>query len=89
MRLRRVPNASGSSLVAFVQEAVKSGSEVRTDGWAGYNGLVRHGYLRNQTVLSSSGDPAHVSMPAVHPSFVASLSAGCWEPIRAQYVPIN
>jgi len=66
VRLRRVPDASGSSLVAFVQEAVKSGSEVRTDGWAGYNGLVRHGYLRNQTVLSSSGDPAHVSMPAVH-----------------------
>jgi len=39
---------------------------VRTDGWTGYNGLSKHGYLHERTVLSSSGDPAHVSMPGVH-----------------------
>src|SRR5450759_3538668 len=50
----------------FVQEAVESGSEVRTDGWGGYSGVATQGYLHNKTVLSSSGDPAHVSMPAVH-----------------------
>jgi transposase-like protein len=66
VRLRRVPDASESSLLPFVREVVESGSEVRTDGWAGYNGLVKQGYLHNKTVLSSSGDPAHVSMPAVH-----------------------
>ena len=66
VRLRRVPDASGGSLIPFVCEAVESGSEVRTDGWRGYNGLVKHGYTRKVTVLSSSGDPAHVSMPAVH-----------------------
>jgi transposase-like protein len=71
VRLRRVPDASGSSLLPFVLEAVEPGSQVRTDGWGGYNGLATQGYLHTRTVLSSSGDPAHVSMPAVHR--VASL----------------
>ena len=70
VRLRRVPDASASSLLPFVREAVESGAEVRTDGWGGYSGLAKHGYIHNKTVLSSSGDPAHdpahVSMPAVH-----------------------
>ena len=52
--------------IPFVREAVESGAEVRTDGWGGYSGLAKHGYIHNKTALSSSGDPAHVSMPAVH-----------------------
>jgi len=71
VRLRRVPDASASSLLPFVREAVACGAEVRTDGWGGYSGLAKHGYVHSKTVLSSSGDPAHVSMPAVHR--VASL----------------
>lgn len=51
----------------FVCEAAEHGSEVRTDGWGGYDRLVKNGYTRNKTILSSSGGgPAHVSMPAVH-----------------------
>jgi len=65
VRMRHVPDASGASLVPFVCEVV------RTDGWAGYNGLVRRGYAHQRTVVSASGDPAHVSMPGVHR--VASL----------------
>ena len=30
------------------------------------NDLPKHGYHREQVVISNSGDPAHVSMPAVH-----------------------
>ena len=70
-RLRRVPDASAASLLAFVREAVAPGAQVRTDGWSGYNGLSEEGYVHTRTLLSSSGDPAHVSMPAVHR--VASL----------------
>jgi transposase-like protein len=66
IRLRRVPDVSGESLVPFVCDAIEPGSEVRTDGWGGYNALPQHGYVRNKIVLSSSGDPAHVVMPAVH-----------------------
>jgi transposase-like protein len=71
VRMRHVPDASGSSLVPFVRDVVAPGSTVRTDAWGGYNNVTKHGYTRQVTVLSSSGDPAHVSMPGVHR--VASL----------------
>ncbi len=66
VRMRRVPDASGDSLIPFVCDAVEPGSVVLTDGWGGYNDLPKHGYTRNKTNLSDSGDPAHVVMPGVH-----------------------
>jgi transposase-like protein len=66
VRMRHVPNASGASLKQFVRDVVAPGAIVRTDGWGGYRGLVNHGYSHEKTILSSSGDPAHVAMPGVH-----------------------
>jgi len=66
VRMQRVPNASAASLNPFIRDAVEPGSTVHTDGWRGYNDLPRQGYRREKTVLSDSGDPAHVAMPAVH-----------------------
>lgn len=71
LRMRCVPDASSDHLVPFVCAVVAPGSTVQTDGWGGYNDLPKHGYARHKTVLSSSGDPAHVTMPGVHR--VASL----------------
>ena len=71
VRMRHVPDASGESLLPFVRDVVAPGTAVLTDGWGGYNKLPENGYTRKITVLSSSGDPAHVSMPGVHR--VASL----------------
>ena len=71
VRMRHVANASGEELVPFVCDTVARGATVLTDGWGGYNDLPDHGYTRHKTVVSSSGDPAHVSMPGVHR--VASL----------------
>jgi transposase-like protein len=71
VRLQRVNDVSGASLVPFVSAAVESGSEVRTDGWRGYYGLSEQGYRHCTINISSSGDPAHVSLPGVHS--VASL----------------
>ena len=71
VRMRYVPDASGNSLQAFVNDSVALGSIVHTDGWRAYNKLTELGYAHKITVLSSSGDPAHVSMPGVHR--VASL----------------
>lgn len=70
-RMRHVPDASGTNLVPFVRDVVATGSVVLTDGWGGYNTVTDYGYTRKKTLLSSSGDPAHVSMPGVHR--VASL----------------
>ena len=66
IRMRHVPDASGASLQQFVRDVVAQGATVRTDGWTGYNGLRNHGYVHEKTILSSSGDPAHVAMPGVH-----------------------
>jgi transposase-like protein len=66
VRMKRIPDVSANSLIQFICEVVKPGSEIRTDGWKGYSDLVKHGYAHKQTVLSDSGDPAHVAMPGVH-----------------------
>lgn len=71
VRMRHISDASGVSLRAFVRDVVAQGAIVRTDGWVGYNDLPKDGYRHERTVISSSGDPAHVSMPSVHR--VASL----------------
>jgi transposase-like protein len=71
VRLRRVPDESEASLIPFVCEAVRPGSQVRTDGSFAYRHLQQHGYIRHRTVVSWSHTPAHVSMPGVHR--VASL----------------
>ena len=66
VRMRHIPDASGESLMPFVCDVVAPSSVVHTDGWRGYNGIFEHGFTRKITVQSSSGDPAHVSMPGVH-----------------------
>jgi len=66
IRMRRVPDVSGDSLVPFICEVVGPGSEILTDGWSGYNSLSEHNYTHSRTVLSQNGDPAHVAMPGVH-----------------------
>jgi len=72
IRMRHIPNASGNSLISFIGDAVEEHSTVCTDGWTGYNDLLECKiYKHRKTVLSSSEDHAHVSMPGVHR--VASL----------------
>ena len=66
VRMRHIPNASGDELVPFVCAVVTPGTIVQTDGWGGYNELQQNGYVHQKKVLSSSDDPAHVSMPGVH-----------------------
>lgn len=66
VRMRHIPDASGENLMPFVCDVAAPSSVVYTDGWSGYNGLSEHGFTRKITVQSTSGDPAHVSMPGVH-----------------------
>jgi transposase-like protein len=65
-RLVRVPDISGESLLAAIEESVEPGAVVYTDHYGGYNGLGAAGYIHYPTAISSSGDPAHVVMPRVH-----------------------
>jgi len=71
VRLRRIPDASGSSLTAFVRDVISPGSTVVTDGWPGYNGVAKFGYVHERKVIFGSGEAAHALLPGPHR--VASL----------------
>ena len=71
IRLRRIPAASASPLVAFVKHAVKPGSVVITDGWEAYAGLKQEGFEHRPRVISTSSKTASALLPRVHR--VASL----------------
>jgi transcription elongation factor Elf1 len=43
VRMRRIPDVSGSSLVPFVCDVAERGSTILTDGWRGYNQLSKCG----------------------------------------------
>ena len=44
IRLSLLNNAAGETLAKAVQETIAQGSQVRSDGWDGYNVLSRYGY---------------------------------------------
>ena len=71
VRLRRVANASGKSLLGFIQDAVEPGSTIRTDGWRGYSRLNTLNYEHDVVNLSRSDEMASELLPYAHR--VASL----------------
>jgi transposase-like protein len=47
IRLHKVKDASGQSLIPAINEIIQPKSEVRTDGWEGYSQLSSSGYRHN------------------------------------------
>jgi transposase-like protein len=66
IRLRRIMDVSGDSLIPFVKEAVTHGCVVHTDGWSGYSGLAKAGYKHETVVISRGDELAHEVLPRVH-----------------------
>src|SRR6266508_89855 len=74
-RMAILADASAASLHAFVAAHVEPGATVVTDGWQGYRGLDRLGYVhdrRSQRAARARGDDPGELLPAVHR--VASLA---------------
>lgn len=69
VRLVKIPNASSKSLEAAIRETVVPGTQVKTDGWKGYNGLENLGY--DHKVVRESKDVGANLLPLCHR--VASL----------------
>ncbi len=69
IRLKRVKNASSTSLIEAVQESVEHGSIVRTDGWRGYEKLSSKGF--DHSVVRKDADVGENLLPLPHR--VASL----------------
>jgi transposase-like protein len=62
LRLQRIPDAAGATLVPTIQDLVVPGSIVETDGWGGYGGLGVAGY--QQTMIRS--EATDDLLPQVH-----------------------
>lgn len=71
IRLRHAPDASGQSLVGFIQDSVAKGAEVHTDDWNGYNRVGEAGYRHRVTPVLADPQRALKHFPHVH--LVASL----------------
>jgi transposase-like protein len=63
IRMRRIPDAAAASLRPFIVEAIAPGTVVHTDGWEGYTGLDRDGYVHEVTVRKAG---ATELLPRVH-----------------------
>ena len=61
IRLHKIQNASGDSLLPTVINSVKPGSEVRTDGWEGYSKLSTSGY--KHTIVRETADVGKNLLP--------------------------
>jgi transposase-like protein len=74
-RIAPLADASADSLHAFVTDHVEPGAVVITDGWSGYAGLEKLGYVhdrRSQRAARAAGEDPDELLPAVHR--VASLA---------------
>ncbi len=71
MRMKRILNASGDSLMPFIQEAIEPGSTVHTDGWQSYSAVEEKGYAHQVTVVKGRKESALGLLPRIH--LVASL----------------
>ena len=68
IRLRVIRGVSGDQLTGFVKATVEEGSTVRTDGWAGYNGLRALGYQHKPEVEGTPERAAEI-LPLIHLAF--------------------
>jgi len=66
IRMRKIPDASGASLLPFVRDFVEPGSCVHTDGWAGYKDLTSAGYDHKVSIIGPKRKMATELLPRVH-----------------------
>ena len=65
VRFRCIDDASSENLIPFVWDTVKPGSNVVTDGWAGYNDLNSKGFKHCKQLFTDSKKPRDI-LPHVH-----------------------
>lgn len=66
VRMSVIPDASAETLLPWVQNNVAPGSTVCTDGWSGYSGLTRLGFVHKRVLQSHKGQKTGVYLPLVH-----------------------
>ncbi len=71
IRIRQIDQGDHEHLMPFIQESVRVGALIHSDGSGAYRNLEEAGYEHRRTVHLGSDRPPHESMPGVHR--VASL----------------
>jgi transposase-like protein len=66
IRMRRIPDASGPSLLSFIEDSIEPGSTVHTDGWDSYKAMSKRGYVHEITKLKGRSETAAELLPRVH-----------------------
>ena len=89
LRLRLVPGRHADDLTALVKGNVAKGSVVRTDGWQGYDGLPRMGYMHQPVVLDGDPEKAETHLPMIHLVFstLKSWLLGTHHGVSQQHLP--
>jgi transposase-like protein len=66
LRLEVVENRKQERLEPFVQDNVKLDTEVRTDGWNGYDNLDKLGYQHKPIVVNGDHSKTEQHLPMIH-----------------------
>jgi transposase-like protein len=64
IRLHKIKDASGASLIPAIKESVQPQGEIRTDGWQGYRQLSYSGY--KHTIIRKTADVGDNLLPLVN-----------------------
>ena len=70
IRLDVIPDCSGNSLKSFINDHIKPGSHITTDGWKGYQVIDQEAFVHHQVIQTKAFDKDSV-LPGVH--LIASL----------------
>jgi transposase-like protein len=66
LRLQILPNRMRDTLEPFVQANVRPGTEVRTDGWIGYDNLQQMGYRHLPVAIQGDHAKTDRHLPMIH-----------------------
>lgn len=66
LRLQIIPNRKQETLEPFVLANVRSGTEVRTDGWTGYDNLHKLGYRHIAVPVTGDHAKTDQHLPMIH-----------------------
>lgn len=64
--MRRIDSSSGKELHGFVTGAIKKGNVLHTDGWSGYRGLDKKGYVHDVTPVRGRKNAGTEFLPRIH-----------------------
>jgi len=66
LRLQVIPNRKQETLEPFVLANVQPGTEVRTDGWTGYDNLEKLGYRHMAVAVQGDQSKTDEHLPLIH-----------------------